>query len=68
MNTKVENLRALCFNCIYELTDEERRYRHRETPIGRLDDKTPGFDEQEVQKTDELSYIPFEEFQKILNK
>ena len=70
MNTKVENLRALCFNCIYELAPTKKGwYRHRETPIGRaLDEATPGFDEQEVQKTDELSYIPFEEFQKILNK
>ena len=70
MNTKVENLRALCFNCIYELAPTKKGwYRHRETPIGRaLDEAVPGFDEQEVQKTDELTYIPFEEFQKILNK
>ena len=70
MNTKLENLRALCFNCVYELAPTKKGwYRHRETPIGRaLDEATPGFDEQEVQKTDELSYIPFEEFQKILNK
>ena len=70
MNTKVENLRALCFNCIYELAPTKKGwYRHRETPIGSaLDEATPGFDEQEVQKTDELTYIPFEEFQKILKK
>ena len=70
MNTKLENLRALCFNCVYELAPTKKGwYRHRETPIGRaLDEAVPGFDEQEVQKTDELSYIPFEEFQKILNK
>jgi len=72
MNTKLENLRALCFNCIYELAPTKKGwYRHRDTAIGQaLDEATPGEVNKEVQaipKDDKLSYIPFEEFQKSLN-
>ena len=72
MNTKLDNLRALCFNCIYELaTTKKGWYRHRETAIGQaLDEASPGVVDTEVQaipKDDNLSYIPFEEFQKTLN-
>jgi hypothetical protein len=69
MNTKVENLRVLCFNCVYELAPLKNGwYRHRETPIGRaLDEATPGEPAREIPKDDNLSYIPFEEFQKSLN-
>ena len=67
-NTKVENLRALCFNCVYELCYTKKGwYRHRDTPIGyALDEATPQDEQREVPKDDKLSYIPFEEFQKML--
>ena len=69
MNTKLENLRVLCFNCVYELAPLKTGwYRHRETPIGRaLDEAIPGEPEQAIPKDDKLTYIPFEEFQKSLN-
>ena len=68
MNTKLENLRVLCFNCVYELAPLKNGwYRHRETPIGQaLDEAIPGEPEIEIPKDDKLSYIPFEEFQKML--
>jgi len=70
-NTKLENLRVLCFNCVYELAPLKNGwYRHRDTPIGQaLDEATPGIPEEnprEIPKPDNLSYVPFEEFQKIL--
>jgi hypothetical protein len=73
MNTKLDNLRVLCFNCVYELAPLKNGwYRHRETPIGMaLDEAIPGIPEEftrEIPKDDELSYVPFEEFQKILEK
>ena len=73
MNTKVENLRALCFNCVYELAPLKNGwYRHRNTPIGQaLDEANPEIPQEqprEVPKPDNLSYVPFEEFQKILEK
>jgi len=69
MNTKLENLRVLCFNCVYELAPLKNGwYRHRNTPIGQaLDEATPGEPPQEIPKDDNLSYIPFEAFQKSLN-
>jgi len=68
MNTELSNLRALCFNCVYELAPLKNGwYRHRETPIGQaLDEAKPG-EPIEIPKDDKLSYIPFEEFQKSLN-
>ena len=67
MNTKIENLRVLCFNCVYELASSKKGwYRHRTTVLGDiLDDVTPG-QPIEIPKDDELSYIPFEDFQKML--
>ena len=67
-NTNIDNLRALCFNCVYELAPLKNGwYRHRTTPIGQaLDEATPGEPPQEIPKDDNLSYIPFEEFQKTL--
>ena len=69
MNTKLENLRVLCFNCVYELAPLKNGwYRHRNTPIGQaLDEATPGEPPIEIPKDDKLSYIPFEDFQKSLN-
>ena len=71
MNTELSNLRALCFNCVYELAPTKKGwYRHRETAIGQaLDEAEPGIVSDEVQaipKDDKLSYMPFEEFQKLL--
>ena len=68
MNTNLDNLRALCFNCVYELAPLKNGwYRHRETPIGQaLDEATPGEPILAIPKDDDLSYIPFEEFQKML--
>jgi len=70
-NTKIDNLRALCFNCIYELSIGGRGwYRHRESPIGRaLDDSTPNTTDEEpiaIPKDEEIEYMPFEDFQKML--
>lgn len=67
-NTQLSNLRALCFNCVYELCYTKKGwYRHRDTPIGyALDESTPPEEQREVPKDDKLSYIPFEEFQKML--
>ena len=67
-NTNIDNLRALCFNCVYELAPLKNGwYRHRTTPIGQaLDEATPGEPAQEIPKDDNLSYMPFEEFQKTL--
>ena len=72
LNTQIDNLRALCFNCVYVLaTTKNGWYRHRETPIGRALDETPQKITPEqpraIPKDDDLSYIPFEEFQKTLN-
>ena len=72
MNTKLDNLRVLCFNCIYVLAPTKKGwYRHRETPLGQALDETPQKITQEqpreIPKDDTLSYITFEEFQKTLN-
>jgi len=42
-NTKIDNLRMLCFNCVYTLNSTKRGwYRHRDTAIGKaLDEATP---------------------------
>ena len=68
MNTKLENLRVLCFNCVYELASSKKGwYRHRTTVLGEiLDDITPGEPESAIPKDDKMSYIPFEDFQKLL--
>ena len=97
-NSKIGNLRPLCFNCIYLLShSKDGWYRHRDTPIGRaLDDVIPISSKdmsnakrkvknrQEIQDVatvqqsepseqpiavpldEEVEYIPFEEFQKML--
>ena len=71
-NTKIENLRALCFNCVYSLYYTLKGwYRHRDTAIRQaMDAAEPQMpDESEViedSKSDNLTYIPFEEFQKSL--
>ena len=71
-NTKIENLRALCFNCVYSLYYTLKGwYRHRDTAIRQaMDAAEPQMpDESEViedNQSDNLTYIPFEEFQKSL--
>jgi len=82
-NTQIHNLRALCFNCVYSLYYTLKGwYRHRDTAIRQaveeanpeipksqtdIPNTTPE-DPQNDPKPDNLSYVPFEEFQKILEK
>jgi len=94
-NTKLENLRVLCLNCIYTLqTTQKGWYRHREIPLNDIIDNRLPRDitienstteppiepaesveintsiEPAVPTTDNeksVDFIPFEEFQKILN-
>ena len=70
-NTKIDNLRALCFNCVYTLSTENKGwYRHRKSPIVLALDDVP--QEIDVKMTEipseetEIDYMPFEEFQKLL--
>tara|TARA_R100001591_G_scaffold90169_1_gene96125 strand:+ start:285 stop:896 length:612 start_codon:yes stop_codon:yes gene_type:complete len=70
-NTKIENLRALCFNCVYSLYYTLKGwYRHRDTAIRQAVDAAepniPQQSEEITDETDNLSYIPFEDFQKTL--
>ena len=70
-NTKIENLRALCFNCVYSLYYTLKGwYRHRDTAIRQAVDAAepniPQESEEITDETDNLTYIPFEEFQKTL--
>ena len=72
-NTQIHNLRALCFNCVYSLYYTLKGwYRHRDTAIRQaVDEATPQIPEkpeESVPESDNLSYVPFEEFQKILEK
>ena len=80
-NTQIHNLRTLCFNCVYSLYYTLKGwYRHRDTAIRQaveeanpeipksqtdIPETTPE-DPQQDPKPDNLSYVPFEEFQKIL--
>jgi hypothetical protein len=69
-NTKQENIRVLCFNCVYELHHTPKGwYRHRDNPIVKAyDDVPPKVQaEPEVSQDDELEFIPFENFQKMLD-
>ena len=70
-NTQIHNLRALCFNCVYSLYYTLKGwYRHRDTAIRQAVDAAepniPETSEEPAPKDDKLSYIPFEEFQKML--
>ena len=71
-NTQIHNLRALCFNCVYSLYYTLKGwYRHRDTAIRQAVDTAepniPETTEEPAPKDDNLSYMPFEEFQKSLN-
>lgn len=70
-NTHIDNLRALCFNCIYILHKTNKGwYKHRRNPIRLSLEEIPA--DMDVKMTDlpseepELDYMPFEEFQKLL--
>ena len=79
-NTQIHNLRVLCFNCVYSLYYTLKGwYRHRDTAIRQaVDEANPEIPQkpqmdipenpQNDPKPDNLSYVPFEEFQKILEK
>jgi ATP/maltotriose-dependent transcriptional regulator MalT len=81
-NTTQDNLRALCFNCVYSLYYTHKGwYRHRDkaihqalevaepeipTTVVKENDKTPQKPQETPTVDDNLTYIPFEEFQKTL--
>ena len=80
-NTTQDNLRALCFNCVYSLYYTHKGwYRHRDKAIHQAlekaqpeiptvpddIDKTPEKVQETTTVDDNLTYIPFEEFQKTL--
>ena len=75
-NTKQENIRVLCFNCVYELHHTPKGwYRHRDNPIVQAyDDVPPKVIQAEPDvpqgniepKSEDLEFIPFENFQKML--
>ena len=80
-NTKLDNLRVLCFNCIYTLSYTDKGwYRHRDTAIGfaldKMDVVTGSLQLQDspssenevraIPQDEEIEYLPFEEFQKLL--
>tara|TARA_R100000005_G_C4943147_1_gene166807 strand:- start:27 stop:644 length:618 start_codon:yes stop_codon:yes gene_type:complete len=70
-NTQIHNLRALCFNCVYSLYYTLKGwYRHRDTAIyqalDEINPKVPETTPEDAPETDNLSYIPFEDFQKTL--
>ena len=70
-NTQIHNLRALCFNCVYSLYYTLKGwYRHRDTAIyqalDEINPKVPETTPEDAPKSDNLSYIPFEDFQKTL--
>ena len=76
-NTKQENIRVLCFNCVYELHHTPKGwYRHRDNPIVKAYDDVPLKVEQAepdvpqgnlTPKSEDLEFIPFEKFQNMLN-
>jgi hypothetical protein len=70
-NTELSNLRALCFNCVYELYYTLKGwYRHRDTAIrqayNEIPDNLEPAQEPETDKKSDIDYIAFEEFQKML--
>ena len=69
-NGKVNNLRVLCLNCIYELRHYKHKawYRHRDNPIVEIiDDELEPQIPQDPVAIEEVEFIPFEEFQKSLD-
>jgi len=70
-NGKVDNLRVLCLNCVYELRHYKHKawYRHRDNPIVEIidDELEPSIPQNPIEKP-ALEFIPFEDFQKSLEK
>ena len=70
-NGKVDNLRILCLNCVYELRHYKHQawYRHRDNPIVEIiDDELEPKLPQDPTAIEEVEFIPFEDFQKSLEK
>ena len=69
-NGHVDNLRTLCLNCVYELRHYEDKawYRHRKVPIVDIIDNQLEPQITVPKSVEEVEYIPFEEFQKSLEK
>ncbi len=68
-NGKVDNLRILCLNCVYELRHYKHQawYRHRDNPIVEIiDDELEPKLPQDPTAIEEVEFIPFEDFQKTL--
>lgn len=76
-NGKQDNLRILCLNCVYELKHSKKGwYKHRDYPINitirelenedNLGLSTPTASIEE--ELPDLSFTPFENFQKTLEK
>jgi hypothetical protein len=68
-NGKVDNLRILCLNCVYELRHYKHKawYRHRDNPIVEIiDDELEPMIPQDPTAIEEVTFIPFEDFQKTL--
>ena len=68
-NGKVDNLRILCLNCVYELRHYKHQswYRHRDNPIVEIiDDELEPELPQDPTAIEEVEFIPFEDFQKTL--
>ena len=78
-NGKIDNLRCLCLNCVYELRHSKHKawYRHREHSLDSIisnephltaDTNTTDTIENDVENDveNEVEFIPFEEFQKSL--
>ena len=70
-NTHIDNLRTLCFNCIYIISKTNKGwYKHRRNPIRLSLNDIPA--DVDVKMTElpseepEVDYMPFEEFQKLL--
>ena len=71
-NTKLDNLRVLCFCCVYELSFIPKGwYRHRDNPIVQAYDEIPLNIDVKMSElpseAEEVEYIPFENFQKMLD-
>ena len=73
-NGKQDNLRILCLNCVYELKHSKKGwYKHRDYPINitirEMEDEEitiPTASNEDIQE--ELTFTPFENFQKTLEK
>ena len=67
-NGKQDNLRILCLNCVYELKHSKKGwYKHRDYPINITIREMEDTDTIEIEEpSQDLEFIPFENFQKTL--